>query len=69
MEIEQRAIAREKKASTARPLASGECMDAATGEVERARIAIRRDQCIGRGNRLRHGCYAGICATAGVIYD
>ncbi len=26
-----------------------ECMDAATGEVERARIAIRRDQCIGRG--------------------
>ncbi|HHZ8008794.1 TPA: PerC family transcriptional regulator, partial [Klebsiella pneumoniae] len=37
--------------------------------VERARIAIRRDQCIGRGNRLRHGCYAGICATAGVIYD
>ncbi len=46
-----------------------ECMDAATGEVERARIAIRRDQCIGRGNRLRHGCYAGICATAGVIYD
>ncbi|MCZ9335772.1 perC transcriptional activator family protein, partial [Klebsiella pneumoniae] len=21
------------------------------------------------GNRLRQGCYAGICATAGVIYD
>lgn len=70
MEIEQRAIARENKGQYR--LAARlwlECMDAATGEVERARIAIRRDQCIGRGNRLRQGCYAGICATAGVIYD
>ena len=46
-----------------------ECMDAATGEVERARIAVRRDQCIGKGNGLRRGGYAGICATAGVVYD
>lgn len=70
MEIEQRAIARENKGQYR--LAARlwlECMDAATGEVERARIAIRRDQCIGRGNRLRQGCYAGICATAGVIYE
>lgn len=70
MEIEQRAIARENKGQYR--LAARlwlECMDAATGEVERASIAIRRDQCIGRGNRLRQGCYAGICATAGVIYD
>ncbi|HFF9742990.1 PerC family transcriptional regulator [Klebsiella pneumoniae] len=70
MEIEQRAIASENKGQYR--LAARlwlECMDAATGEVERARIAIRRDQCIGRGNRLRQGCYAGICATAGVIYD
>ncbi|MCO0607819.1 PerC family transcriptional regulator [Klebsiella pneumoniae] len=70
MEIEQRAIARENKGQYR--LAARlwlECMDAAIGEVERARIAIRRDQCIGRGTRLRQGCYAGICATAGVIYD
>lgn len=68
--FEQRAIERENKGQYR--LAARlwlECMDAATGEVERARIAIRRDQCIGRGNRLRQGCYAGICATAGVIYD
>ncbi len=42
MEIEQRAIAREKKGQYR--LAARlwlECMDAATGEVERARIAIR----------------------------
>ncbi|EHK3343267.1 DUF1317 family protein [Salmonella enterica] len=30
-------------------------MDAAVGEVERARIAIRRDQCISKGNGLRRG--------------
>lgn len=68
--FEQRAIERENKGQYR--LAARlwlECMDAATGEVERARIAVRREQCIGRGNRLRRGCYAGICATAGVVYD
>lgn len=70
IEIEKRAIEREKKGQFR--IAAHlwlQCMDVASGDVERARIAIRRDQCIGRGNRLRQGCYAGICATAGVIYD
>ncbi|EMF0913824.1 TPA: PerC family transcriptional regulator [Klebsiella oxytoca] len=68
--FEQRAIERENKGQYR--LAARlwlECMDAATGEVERARIAVRRDQCIGKGNVLRRGGYAGICATAGVVYD
>jgi hypothetical protein len=65
MEIEQRAIARENKGITASRLASGECMDAATGEVERARIAIRRDQCIGRGNRLRQDAMPGSAPPRG----
>lgn len=68
--FEQRAIERENKGQYR--LAARlclECMDAATGEVERARIAVRRDQCIGKGNGLRRGGYAGICATAGVVYD
>lgn len=42
-----------------------ECMDAATGEVERARIAIRRDQCIGRGNRLRQDAMPGSAPPPG----
>ncbi|HHS9967655.1 TPA: PerC family transcriptional regulator [Raoultella ornithinolytica] len=70
MEVEKRAISRENKGQYR--LAARlwlECMDAAMGEVERARIAVRRDQCIGRGNGLRRGDYAGICATNGVIYD
>ncbi|EJK5499873.1 hypothetical protein [Citrobacter freundii] len=38
-------------------------------EVEkRARIAIRRDQCISKGNGLRRGEYAGI-GCRGVVYD
>lgn len=68
--FEQRAIERENKGQYR--LAARlwlECMDAATGEVERARIAVRRDQCIGKGNGLRRGGYAGIFATAGVVYD
>ncbi|EKT7900154.1 PerC family transcriptional regulator [Klebsiella oxytoca] len=68
--FEQRAIERENKGQYR--LAARlwlECMDAATGEVERARIAVRRDQCIGKGNGLRRGGCAGICATAGVVYD
>lgn len=68
--FEQRAIERENKGQYR--LAARlwlECMDAATGEVDRARIAVRRDQCIGKGNGLRRGGYAGIFATAGVVYD
>ncbi len=66
MEIEQRAIARENKGQY-RPAARLwlECMDAATGEVERARIAIRRDQCIGRGNRLRRYAMPGSAPQPG----
>jgi hypothetical protein len=66
MEIEQRAIARENKGQYR--LAARlwlECMDAATGEVERARIAIRRDQCIGRGNRLRQDAMPGSAPPRG----
>lgn len=40
------------------------CLDAAQGDTERARIAIRRDQCMG----LRRGEYSGIC-NGGVVYD
>lgn len=32
-------------------------------------VAVRRVQCIGRGNGLRRGDYSGICATSGVVYD
>lgn len=70
LEVEQRAIDRENKGQYR--LAARlwlECMDVAMGEVERARIAIRRDQCIGHGNGLRRGDYAGICAKSGVVYD
>lgn len=68
--FEQRAIERENKGQYR--LAARlwlECMDAATGEVERARIAVRRDQCIGKGNGLRRGEYTGIYAKSGVVYD
>lgn len=69
MEIEKRAIAREKKGHfrvAARLWLL--CMDAARGEVERARIAVRRDQCITKSNGLRCGDYSGILSR-GVIYD
>ena len=60
MEVEKRAVERESKGQyriAARLWLL--CMDAAVGEVERARIAIRRDQCISKGNGLRRGEYAG----------
>lgn len=69
MEIEKRAIERELKGQYR--IASRlwlNCMDAATGEVERARIAVRRDQCITKGNGLRRGEYAGI-GCYGVVYE
>ncbi|RZN40425.1 PerC family transcriptional regulator [Escherichia sp. E2593] len=71
MEIESRAVEREKRGQyriAARLWL--ECMDAAQGEVERARIAVRRTQCIARGNGLRRGEYSGISAGCnGVVYD
>lgn len=69
MEVEKRAVERESKGQyriAARLWLL--CMDAAVGEVERARIAIRRDQCISKGNGLRRGEYAGI-GCRGVVYD
>lgn len=69
VEIEKRDIEREKSGHYR--IASRlwlECMDAASGEVERARIAARRDQCITNGNGLRRGDYSGICCC-GVVYD
>lgn len=69
LEIERRAIAREQKGHfrvAARLWLL--CMDAARGEVERARIAVRRDQCITKSNGLRRGEYSGVCCR-GVVYD
>lgn len=69
VEIEKRAIAREQighfRIAAALWL---KCMDAAKEEVERARIAVRRNQCIGRSNHLRSGEYSGI-GCCGVVYD
>lgn len=71
MEIENRAVERENRGQyrvAARLWL--ECMDAAKGEVERARVAVRRTQCIARGNGLRRGEYSGISSGCnGVIYD
>jgi len=69
MEIEQRAIEREKRGHyrvAARLWL--QCMDVASGEVERARIAIRRQQCITWSNHARQGEYSGI-GCRGVVYD
>lgn len=69
MEIESRAIEREKRGQyriAARLWL--QCMDVAIGEVERARIAIRRQQCITKGNRSPHLDYSGI-GCRGVVYD
>ncbi|EMX0849468.1 hypothetical protein AAF302_000674 [Pluralibacter gergoviae] len=69
IEIEKKAILREKSGQF--HLAARlwlECMDAATGEVERARIAVRRTQCITRGSGRRRGEYSGI-GCCGVVYD
>jgi len=67
--IEQRAIAREEKGQYR--LAATlwlKCFDAAQSETERARIAIRRHQCITRSNGLRNGEYSGIGCSE-VVYD
>ena len=69
IEIEKRAIEREKKGQFR--IAAHlwlKCMDVASGDVERARIAVRRDQCITKGNGLRRGDYSGI-GCCGVVYD
>lgn len=69
MEIESRAIARERRGHyriAARLWL--QCLDAAVGEVERARIAVRRQQCITKGNRIPRQDYSGICCR-GVVYD
>lgn len=44
------------------------CLDSAKTEVERARIAFRRQVCITKGNGLRRGEYSGVCCR-GVVYD
>ncbi|MCS2149658.1 MULTISPECIES: PerC family transcriptional regulator [Scandinavium] len=71
LEIETRAVEREGRGQyriAARLWL--ECMDAAKGEVERARIAVRRNQCIARGNGLRRGEYSGIATgCGGVVYE
>lgn len=69
MEIESRAIARERRGHyriAARLWL--QCLYAAVGEVERARIAVRRQQCITKGNRKLHLDYSGI-GCRGVVYD
>lgn len=69
MEIESRAIDRERRGHyriAARLWL--QCLDAAVGEVERARIAVRRQQCITKGNRKLHMDYSGI-GCRGVVYD
>ncbi|RAP73039.1 perC transcriptional activator family protein [Candidatus Erwinia dacicola] len=69
MEIESRAIERERRGHyriAARLWL--QCLDAAIGEVERARIAVRRQQCITKGNRTQHLDYSGI-GCRGVVYD
>lgn len=69
IEIEKRAIEREKKGQfriAARLWL--QCLDLATGEVERARIVVRREQCISWSNHARKGEYSGI-GCRGVVYD
>lgn len=67
IEFEKRAIEREKKGQFR--IAAHlwlQCMDVASGDVERARIAVRREQCITKGNGLRRGDYSGI-GCCGVV--
>lgn len=69
LEIESRAIERERRGHyriAARLWL--QCMDVAVGEVERARIAVRRQQCISWSNHARKGEYSGI-GCRGVVYD
>ncbi|EOD57332.1 hypothetical protein H922_23650 [Citrobacter freundii GTC 09629] len=69
MEVEKRAVERESKGQyriAARLWL--QCLDAAVGEVERARIVVRREQCISWSNHTRRGEYNWIGCT-GVVYD
>ncbi|EAN4946435.1 PerC family transcriptional regulator [Salmonella enterica] len=69
LEVEKRAVERESKGQFR--IAAHlwlQCMDVASGDVERARIAVRRDQCITKSNGLRRGDYSGVCCR-GVVYD
>lgn len=72
VEIEQRAIALEEAKKYR--LASSvwlRVFDAAADDTERARIAMRRLQCISRGNAMRPRAeYSGIMSCGrGVVYD
>lgn len=68
-EMEQQALLREQAGLYRRASYFWlRCLDMAQTEVERARIAVRRDQCISRSNGLRRGDYSGIGAR-GVVYD
>lgn len=68
-EMERKAIELEKAGLFRRAsLLWLKCLDMAQTEVERAKIAVRRDQCISRSNYLRKGDYSGIGAR-GVVYD
>ncbi|MHA8112819.1 PerC family transcriptional regulator [Kosakonia cowanii] len=68
-EMEQQALLREQAGLYRRASYFWlRCLDMAQTEVERARIAVRRDQCIARSNGLRRGDYSGIGAR-GVVYD
>lgn len=44
------------------------CLDMAQTDVERAKIAIRRQQCITHGNKTNMPEYSGIMPR-GVVYD
>ncbi len=70
MEIEQRAIARENKGQYRRPLASG--LSAWMRPLARLSGPVSLYAAISAlaaVTGFARGCYAGICATAGVIYD
>lgn len=69
LEVEKRAIERERRGHYR--IAAHlwlQYMDVAVGEVERARIAMRRQQCITLGNNARQGEYSGI-GCRGVVYE
>lgn len=68
IEIENARLKERKRAVPHCRLLWLQCMDVASGDVERARIAVRRDQCITKGNGLRRGDYSGI-GCCGVVYD
>ena len=64
-QVEKRAIQLEQRGMCRRASRLWlECMDKAIGEIERARIAIRREQCIKRSNGLCKVDYNGINSGA-----